>query len=31
MKVREKVSWLMGRVQENLFPHVKIQSQVEGG
>ena len=22
MKVMEKVSWLMGRVQENLFPHL---------
>ena len=22
MKVLEKVSWLMGRVQENLFPHL---------
>jgi hypothetical protein len=22
MKVVEKVSWLMGRVQENLFPHL---------
>ena len=22
MKVAEKVSWLMGRVQENLFPHL---------